>query len=317
MAAQSILSGHDSTGVDEIAPDDQVPMDTPSKGPQNQSSRNATVGHQLISSTTSERDWLLYLPPEVRLIVYRHALLEPSELPCHWLPMLLRDSGVQALPSLFFTSRLIRRESIEAFHRINRFYLYCWVPLTVIPSRRMSDMLQNLHVRISLSIQRQPARDRFVHVINTYGNPGIIRGTLYVQIMLFPGLHLRGIRHPSLRLYLRGLGRFTNFRVVEVEIYNRGTPDLGTSLYYNSVENALRFVLGPATPGALGNGNNGLTFFPQRFLNTKPLRKNLDWIDHLGELRLDRKGDESNSEQIADQDADKSGPSAKDTNTQS
>lgn len=306
MAAPSNSSVSDNTGMEEIAPDDQAPADTVTNEPQNQSVRNATAGHQLTSSTTTARNWLLYLPPEVRLIVYRHVLQERSEIPCHRLPILLRDSGVQALPGLFFTSRLIRRESIETFYRINRFYLYTWFPLTIFPSRRMSDMLQNLHVKISLSILSQPHHDQFVNVIHTFGDPGVIRGTLFVQIILFP--RLRGLRRPSLQFYLRGLGRFTNFQVVEVEISYRQKPDLDTSMHYNRFESALRSVLGPATLGALRNGNNGLTFFPQRFLNTQSSRENFDWVDHLGELRLDWSGDEPNSEQNADLDADNSGP---------
>ncbi|MCJ1462011.1 hypothetical protein MMC07_000611 [Pseudocyphellaria aurata] len=303
MTEPANTSIHDDTEPEDNAraPTNTVIHDGTS---QDQSLRSATARNPL-PTATSTRDWILYLPLEVRRIIYRHVLQEPCELSWNW----QQSGGVQAIPSLFFTSRLIYRESIEAFYRVNIFFVHTWHPtLTISPSRPMSQMLQNLHIPIYLLIHRRAHRRRFVEVMNTFGDHGSIRGTLYVEInMHHPD---NGFTRPSMQFYHRGLGRFTNFRRVEVEIYYSNRPNLSCAMQYEGVENALQHMLGPATFGLLGNDRNGLTFFPQAFLNRQTPQESDDWIDHLGELHLLWNEDDSTSRQNTDHGADESGPSA-------
>ncbi|MCJ1465812.1 hypothetical protein MMC07_004431 [Pseudocyphellaria aurata] len=267
---------------DDAEPEDKAraPKNTVMHGEstQNQSLGSATARTQL-TTVTSTRNWILYLPPEIRRIIYRHVLQEPYELSWNWLPLLFQ-SGVQALSGLFFTSRLIYRESIEAFYRVNTFYVHTWNPrLTISPSRPMSQLLQNLHVPVWLSVLGHRHRRQFVEVMNAFGDPNIMRDTLYVEFKMFPPSD--GVPRPSMQFYHRGLGRFTNFRLVEVEIYFTNRPDLSCAMQYAGIENALQKVLGPARCGSLRNGRNGLTFHPQR--NGQPPQESVDWIDHLDE----------------------------------
>ncbi|MCJ1467999.1 hypothetical protein MMC07_006625 [Pseudocyphellaria aurata] len=286
---ESINPSIQKTDVENKAPEDKVQdiAATP-----NQSMSTARGRNQ--ADTTRTRNWIVYLPPEIRSMIYRLVLQEAVELSTDWLPAIVRHSGVQGLPGLFFTSKLIHRESVEAFHHVNAFYIRSWVPtLTIGPSRRLSDMIQNVRIKFTLSVVCKPHHSRFVDVIRTFGDPGVIRGTLFVQLVLYP--RVAHCARPSLQFYLRGLGRFTNFRVVEVEIYYIQRPDLSTAAHYRGVETALRHVLGPATCGPLRNGRVGLTFFPRQFLNRQPLQEKVDWINHLGEIYFDGNGEKMSS----------------------
>ncbi|MCJ1467991.1 hypothetical protein MMC07_006617 [Pseudocyphellaria aurata] len=264
---------------------------------QNQALGSATARNPL-PTATSTRNWILYLPPEIRRIIYRHVLQEPCELSWNWLPS-LSQSGLQALPGLFFTSRLIYRESMEAFYRVNTFYVHSWHPrMALSPSRPMSHLLQNLHVPVWLSEHGHIDRRQFGEVIKAIGDPNIIRHTLYLEIKMFPPSDMFPL--PSMQFLHQGLGRFTNFRHVEVGISYTNRPDLSCAMQYEGVVNAMQQVLGPATCGRLRNGRNGLTFHPQRFLNRQPPQESVDWIDHLGELHRLWNEDDSTSGQNTD-----------------
>ncbi|MCJ1469716.1 hypothetical protein MMC07_008357 [Pseudocyphellaria aurata] len=245
--------------------EDRSPEDTVSATP-NQSMSTARGRKNQAAPTTSTRNWILYLPPEVRSMVYRFALRESFELSTDWLPAIVRHSGVRGLPGLFFTSKLIHRESVEVFHRVNAFYVRTWIPtLTKVPPRRMSDMIQNVRVKITLSVMCHPDHARFVNdVIRTFGAPGVVRETLSVQFALYPAAAYRLL---ALQPYLDELGHFTNFRRVELEICYIQRPDRSTAALYRGVEDAQRHVLGPATSGPLRNGRAGLTFLPRQFVN--------------------------------------------------
>lgn len=258
--------------------------DTP---PQGQFVSNVTTENLPTSSTASRRNWLLYLPPELRLIIYHYVLQLPYDLPYN--PQRFWGySDIQAVTGILRTSRLFREEGVDVFFRRNTFLVRRLVqPFQVIPSRRIADRLQNIVIDIRIAVALQRPRARFIDIIHNFGDPAIVRRTFRVNFFM----SLRYIlRRPPLDFFIRGLGRFTNFEVVEVDLFYRRRPAMSTAVHCDRVERALQFVLGPAEPRAAGHG---LTFLPQQFLRAQPSRENCDWMDYLDGIRLDWNGDEN------------------------
>ncbi|MCJ1266690.1 hypothetical protein MMC22_006575 [Lobaria immixta] len=287
MAEQNNFTINDETYAEDTSPGDTGLADT---AHQDQSASNVVTENQPTSSTASRRNWFLYLPPEVRLIVYHHVLQIPYDVPYNsqrfW-----GYSDVQAVTGILRTSRLFRREGIDVFFRQNIFFIRTLVlPFQVIRSRRIDDMIQNLVIDIRIPVGTfQAPRDLLIGIIHNFGDPAIIRRTFRVNFFLA----LRYIwRRAPLDFFIRGLGRFTNFEVVEIDLFYRRRLVMDTDIHRDRVEAALRFVLGPATPRAAGHG---LTFLPQQFLraNAQPSREDFDWMDHLDGIRLDWNGDEN------------------------
>lgn len=267
---------------------------------QSQSVSNAVTQLQPIPTTMSARISILSLPPEVRLIIFRHLLQLPYHIPYN-LPTLWDDPNLQSRAGILYTSALFHSEAINVFYRENTFFLQTWfATFVMVPSQRIGDMIQNLAFDIRVSAALQGPRDQFINIVHNFGGPAIIRGTLNVRFLLYIGPHLS--RDP-LDFFVRILGRFTNFRVVEVSFFHRHNRTLSTATQCDLVENDLRFVLGPARHCTNGHG---LTFLPQQFLNEQLSQNNFDWMHLLDGLRLDWDGDET----TADQSAEKSEPRA-------
>lgn len=282
-------------------------------GPEDRASLNLSVGNAVTENQSSPsiaftRNWIVYLPPEIRLIIYRYVLQLPYELP-YDSSLLWRDPTMQGLTGILYTSRLIRGESLDVFLRENTFYfLAFFTRLTATPSARIRDTIQNITVDIRLSRCYRGPRELFLGIIQTFGDPAIIRGTFNVRFFLF--LHGHSLSRVSLYFFLRGLGRFTNFRIIELDLFYRRRAPLDATMYCNSIENALQPALGLATRHFHATGHD-LAFFPQEFLNSQPSRENHDWIDCLDGIRLDWNGDGINGDDTdAHQNADESEPPA-------
>lgn len=280
------------------APEDTTPEDTAAEdtASQNQSVGNEATENEPTASITRPRDWILYLPPEIRMSIFRHLLQLPFHLPYN-LPLLLVHPHLQTLIGIFRTSRLIRRESIDVFYRDNVFYrmrtfrVRTWYPrFTVVPSWRIGDMIQNLAIDMQLSRPYRALREQFINMINAFGDPAIVLGTPTVLFFFVAHLRHRWDRGP-LHFFLGGLGRFTNFQIVNIHVRPLLPPALTNVL--TQVVNPLRLALGPANPHDRGYG---LTFLPQRFLNTRSSRQNIDFIDQLAGIHLDSNRDETNDE---------------------
>lgn len=276
-------------------------------------------GHQLTPSPTSTRNWILYLPSEIRLLIYRFVVRLPDDIPCH-LPFSWRSPGMEAFTGILHASRLIRRESIDVFFQVNFFTVNPWFmrmfpTFTVTPSRQIGDMIQNLtiEVRVSTIPQQAQPREQFMDIINTFGDARFLRGTLRVQFCVYLPPDTTDRQSPQ-RFFIRRLRRFTNFRVVHIDLSYHGSPVLNTAaLDYDYIENALRFALGPARPRTIGQS---MIFCPQQFLSTQLLREN---VDRVGVIRLGWHGDANqiagqtthqDTSQNADQNASRSEPPA-------
>lgn len=282
------------TAPDTIS-DQTIPDDTTS---QSQLLSSSVTENQPAPTIAPLRNWILYLPAETREIVFQYLLQLPQPVPYH-LRSLWSRRDVQAHTGILRTSRLIHREGINIFYRVNTFSVPILPTFTMVPSRRIGDTMQNLSVNISLLSRLQGTREQFIALIHTFGDPAILRGTFSICIFLPPRYRLQPC---PLQLFLRGLGRFTNFRVVTVNVAHARVPVLLTSRcfgiesHYQRIENFLRPVLGPPEPRAI---RQALTFLPQSFLNAQRSRE--DWMDYLDGIRLDWNGDEANADQNADQ----------------
>ncbi|MCJ1462544.1 hypothetical protein MMC07_001146 [Pseudocyphellaria aurata] len=261
-------------------------------------------GHQLPPGPTSPRNWILYLPPEIRLLIYRFVVQLADDIPYH-LRFSWRSPGMETLAGILHTSRLIRRESINVFFQVNVFTVNPWFmkmfpTFTVTPSRQISQMIQNLtiEVRVSAIPQQPQPREEFMDVINTFGDPRFIRGTLRVQFCVYlPPDDI--VRQSPQRFFIRGLRRFTNFQIVQIDLSYHGSPVLNTAaMDYDYIENALHFFLGPARTRTIGQS---MIFFPRQFLSTQQVQEN---FDHDGAIRLGWHGDQTDASQTAGQIAD-------------
>lgn len=284
------------TEPEDAIPENTSPEDTASEDmvPQIESASNAAVANQDSPSTLPRRDWLLYLPPEIRVMIFRSLLRLPFPLP-YDLPHLGRHPEVQTVTGIFHTSRLIYRESTNVFYSENIFSVPLFPTLNVTPSQRIGDMIQNLTIQLPLLSAMRGARQRFIGAIRSFGDPAILRGTFSVHFLLYP--RHRMIRH-RLNSFLSGLGRFTNFRIVEVDLFYGKRPSWSTGRYCDFIQYVLQPVLGPASPCAMGHG---LTFRPRDFVRSQPPREDMDWMDLLDGIRLDWNGEETSADQNADE----------------
>lgn len=251
---------------------------------------SAATANQHNLAIISTRNWFLYLPPEIRLIIYHHVLLLPHDVNYDF-PMVWRHPEVQAVTGILRTSRLIRGEAIDVFLRENTFVFLPWLmSLPIMASIPQSnDRIQNFTVDILLCPPwYQSLHPFFTAIMRHLGDTTIIRGTLSVHFTIDLDDDVHGAHFRS---YLRGLGRFTNFQVVEIDFVDPMRRAQSTAMHCDFLHNALRFVLGPAKPYTEGEG---LIFYPQRFMNAQPPRENVDWIDLLDGIRLDWDRDETN-----------------------
>lgn len=310
MAGPNNLSTDNGTTLEHLALEESTrdPTVLDDTASQDQPVSNAVAEDQPAPTTTPPRDWILYLPPEIRQMVFEYLLQLPYALPYH-LPTLWRNRNIQARTGIFHTSRLIYRESIYVFYSKNTFM----VPqFPKVPTQQIGHMIQNICVDLTASSEtragRYRPREQFLALMQKFGDPAIIRRTLNLLIYLSPQDDtLRPDTH-LMPFFLRALGRFTNFRVLNLRLrYNNHneTTDLQSMMetQYERVENALRLVLGPARlPRATGCDH--LIFQPRDFWNAqqRSRRRNGDWMHHLDGIRLewnrdriDRNADESES----------------------
>lgn len=236
------------------------------------------------TNAATSRLGLLSLPPELRVLVFRHLLLEDRILSTHWL-----DAGYQPLPAILSTCKRIREEAFQVLYGENVFSILMHPTHTILYSREIRDTIQNMRFDVRLN---EPWLDlrRFYYffVIRELLSPAIVRGTLSLHF------HVSPRRHALPPWFVRILHRFTDFRVIRVEYFvDRPLP----SVVLDSVplppptgrdvceshQHTFTPVFGPATPLAKGCG---CLFRPQTYLNSQTPKADVDWTDHLDGIRL-------------------------------
>lgn len=248
-------------------------------------SRNRAV---INVTSTRHRTGILDLPAELRVMIFRHLLIHPDGID-------LRFGSSEPLPSLDIlrTNRLIHREASEVLYKENRFLNFLGTMLFCLDSRRlvntipmMADQIQNIHVKVRLSVTSL-AIDDFLTFMPYLGDSSTTRGALTVDF----NLGFIGPKWPiPLRWFIRALGRFTNFKTIELHVQTWSSRDDGR--IFDVLEH-LKLNLEPV----LGNvevlsseAKDMLRFHPLNHrdrLNRLIEPNNDDWADSLDGLRLE------------------------------
>lgn len=227
--------------------------------------------------STSSRVGLLSLPPELRVLVLRHLLLENSPLSTVQL-----FAGFNLYPPILRTCVLIRREAFQVFYGENSFFIvHMHPPSPLLQNRQIRDTIQNVDYAVALNGSCGRRLD-FIHVIRKFGLPAVVRGTL--NLIFFVGPYGNNLR----LWFARVLPRFTNFRTVQVRflaqrVHRVAEAEALCLLMCDSYKDALTPAFGPAQSFADGHG---LRFHPQQHLNSLTPESDVDWIDYLGGIRL-------------------------------
>lgn len=274
----------EDTALELAAPDDSEPN--------NQVVSNVATANQPTAATSSARPSLLDFPPEIRVMIYRHVLRMPSDIRYndlhHWIYP--RRHTLHAVIAITFTSRLIRGESMPIFFQENTiFFSPDFSRLSVVPSPRVSDMMQNFS--LTTAVHRPGPhprlRARFAESIRILENAAILRGTCSVCFDIH-GARVSDLDFLEFCLYLmRGL---TNFRIVGVILRYRVSPTRhAADMHDDLVQNALRSVLGPSTaiinPASSSEIRRSVMFHPRAFVNARS-----------SQYRVDENGGETNAD---------------------
>lgn len=231
---------------------------------------------KVISTPCSLR--LLDLPPELRLMVFRHLLIAPNGL---WLE---NWSKIPRPPvDILRTSKLIYREALDVFYGENWFWDCCHPRLfpTLGPFPRVIDAIRNLHVNLNVWNRGSTyERREYFNLIHHFGKSSIIRGTIVIEY------GINGLDTEPLKFYIRALRGFTSFRTIELHFKdydgNRFFPLLAW------VKATLTSALGDAEDFDLADWTlatrAGLRFHP---IDRRTLRRGGDWADFLDGIRLE------------------------------
>lgn len=238
-------------------------------GPENPSTTNVT--------STSLGLGLFTLPSELRVLVFRHLLLERRPLSTYWLL-----AAYQTSPAILHTSRQIRQEAFQVLYGENTFYIGAMHPrLSILNNPQIRDTIRNVHFDVQLN---DPLPDRrrstFINMIREFGSPAIVRNTLYLIFRVAP------YHNNLLHWFGRALPGLTNFRTIQCQFLPSSVHSLAASLcpvLCNIYKRTLTPVFGPAL--SFSNGC-GLTFHPQEYLNSLPPEVEVDWMESLDGIRL-------------------------------
>lgn len=288
---ETIDSSIDSDTELEGTEPDFAALDDPE--PHSQAVSNVSTENQPTSGTTSASISILEFPPEIRVLIYQYALQVPFAI-INRSRDLWNRPHIQARTGILFTSRLIRRESIPVFFRVNTFFFSpMYSNIAAYYSRQFSDMIQNFTtiMHIPLRPERLAVREAFTEMIRTIEDPAIIRGTFTVT---FGHNHLETLEpRAAVDFYLGLLRRLTNFRTVNIAFSYWTQPTEDTPpMHLESVRNALQTALGPGTAYRTSETARGLIFHPQRFVNAQSWQQRVE--------RLSENGRETNADEKID-----------------
>lgn len=173
---------------------------------ESKSADKATSEHQAVAEVKSTRSpkGLLDLPPELRLLIYRHLLVpyDLQHLRRVWLP------GPELHVNILRTSRLIHREAFAVLYRENNFASVAWYEEALTQQPRVMATIQNVGVEVELD--DPVAVELFLKVSRYFGNPSVARGTFTFVCCLEDG-DFRDLRWIARELY-----RLSNFRTLEI-----------------------------------------------------------------------------------------------------
>lgn len=249
----------------------------------------ATSGDEAVEEVIATRNptGLLDLPAELRSMIFHHLLVCPVKSRI-WL--MTRSSGVRRPVEILRTSKLIYREAFDVLYRENNF-ANCLLSKSNFLRRfpRVIDAIQNIYFKIDLDPVNVPF-DGFLRSMRYFGNPSIIRGTLTIDFW-FGAFHKRPLKvcMSPLRWFVRALARFTNFRTIELNLYDFDMVDAPERVMrvLDSFKAGLESVLGRITESTNNRGNS-LRFHPLDHRNRARGPSADDWADSLSDgIRLE------------------------------
>lgn len=250
-------------------------------------SDNRAVGNVI---PTRNGPGLLDIPPEVRIMIFRLLLLNPHGLPLPYkpipsrsLPLRLFLPGSRPSVAILRTCSVIYREAFDILYRENLFS-NCFLPLhNCSPIPHVMGAIQNILIEITLSEESSDFKS-FLKQLNLFGNPAVVRGTLMVDFFI------EDPRIGLLKWFIRALGRFTNFKIIELQCCHRDDSIVFHLREY--LESALKPVLGYAH--SFGDEGTGLRFHPMEHKSLRRQSENVDWADFLDGIRLEWNGNVTN-----------------------
>ena len=278
------MADEEASAANEEAPEDhpmanEEAFNADGVEPENHSATNQVAlvspSTNLILST-SNRLGLLSVPPEVRILIYRHLLLEENTLSTYWI------GSYRPFPAILNTSRLIRREAFQVFYQENTFYIGGMHPvISILSHQQIRNTIMNVQLTIRLNDPSPDrARGNFINLIEAFGSPAIVRRTLTIIIRVGP------FNNHLLKWLDRGLPRFTNFRNI-VFRYVADSAHLRAIGVCNKVCRIHEIILSPVFgPGSSQGLQRHLLFHPQQYLNSLPLEVDVDWRDYLDGISL-------------------------------
>ncbi|MCJ1268219.1 hypothetical protein MMC22_008106 [Lobaria immixta] len=198
-------------------------------------SRNGAVA-KVISKPSGPG--LLDLPPEIRLMIFRHLLVRS-----YTLDMRYSDTFVNL--DILKTSKLIHKEAFDVFYKENSFDIWLWErPIPITRSSRVIDTIQSIDTSINLRVYRsgltcfEDDMRGLTDFKRDLGN-SITRRRLAVHLYIDkPRRPLNGL--------VRALARITCFRVVELRLHRLSYPDCDVPQCCEHLKTALEPVFGYA-----------------------------------------------------------------------
>ncbi|MCJ1465443.1 hypothetical protein MMC07_004061 [Pseudocyphellaria aurata] len=259
-----------------------------------------TSGTQANADVTASRrtTGLLNLPPEVMQTILRHILVYPHRLPLATLPR-----SAQPPANILRTNRLIYQQAFDILYRENHFSDVfesnsLWprsYSLAQFP--RVMRTMQSIQLDIYMSARyfqldiymsaRYFQLDSFLKLLLHFGAPDTVRRKLTLRILLD---HLT---IGPLKCFVHAMGRFTNFRTIELLVDRFGFRERVVIGMRDQLAVALQPLLGSAERFFHKEdyvGCEGLRFHPTD--RQSRLRANEgDWVDTVNRLRLEWNGD--------------------------
>lgn len=258
----------------------------------NSAGSNAATEDQSIN-IAAKRNWsgFLSLPPEIRLMIYR-------ELFHHPITFSLESPEFVNIPALLATCKLINKEAFEVIWGENTYYWSTYTP-PLLPSilHRIEDTIQRLHVSVRLSCY-STFSDEIFYLIDRFGKPAKIRGLLVMTCFLDNDEFVEG---RTRKLFISALGRFTNFRSVQIVLVQKYQKVHISDYFYRWIAKIMQPRLGPSKPHA---DEVAIVFQPNDYLYAQQQQETVDWMDLLDGIRLDWNGDGTSANRNADQNVD-------------
>ena len=172
-----------------------------------------------VTEVVSTRTGLLDLPPEIRLIIFRHLLVRANSLPGIWSDdeddESFSDHKVSPDLSILRTSKLIHREAFDVYYKENRFNCHFWsTPSPISQFPQIVNTMQNFKAAMYLGPKILDSRDAadFRKLTQLFGNHSVIRRNLVLELHIDPNPHSR-------KWLVKALGPFTNFRMINLRLY--------------------------------------------------------------------------------------------------